>query len=208
MKYSTVLLLLGVVAYAEASKITQMKRSHVKQRDMESDDDEDDEDSLVQLGWTEPWGPGEDGIIDALTPPLQACQERLWNDPRELGWQIDMFSRTCDRKYYENGVQIAQEIQSEIPKINSWELLDKAFEFSRIRRYDIVNDNMDMLEHFQDNLNMNRSNLVNVENFIRVCKTVNRNFSEKFHDGEFDSPALHDPRQEALEKHNEKFEKK
>jgi len=67
---------------------------------------------------------------------------------------------------------------------------------------------MDMLEHFQDNLNMNRSNLVNVENFIRVCKTVNKNFSDKYKDDEFDNPALHDPRQEALEKYNEKFEEK
>jgi hypothetical protein len=52
---------------------------------------------------------------------------------------------------------------------------------------------------------MNRSNLVNVENFTRVCQTVSKNFSEKFHDDEFDSPALHDPRQEALEEYNKKF---
>jgi hypothetical protein len=116
-----------------------------------------------------------------------------------------MFSRTCERKYYDNSVKIAKEIKSELPRSNAWELLDKAFEFSRIRRYDFVNENMDMLEHFQDNLNMNRSNLVNVENFIRVCKTVNNNFAAKFHDDEFDNPAKHDPRQEALVKYNEKI---
>lgn len=116
---------------------------------------------------------------------------------------MDMFSRTCDRKYYDNSVKIADKIKSELPKVNSWELLDASFAFSRIRRYDFVNDNMDMLEHFQDNLNMNRANLVNVENFIRVCRTVNKNFAEKFHDGEFDSPSAHDPRQEALDKYNE-----
>jgi hypothetical protein len=175
MKYTTIMLL----GAASATKITQK--------------------------WTEPWGPGEDGIIDALTPPLEACRERLWEDPRELGWQMDMFSRTCDRKYYDHAWEIAQKIKSDLPRVNAWELLDKSFAFSRIRRYDFVNDNMDMLEHFQDNLNMNRSNLVNVENFIRVCKTVNQNFSAKFHDGEFDNPAEHDPRQEALEKYNEKI---
>jgi len=90
---------------------------------------------------------------------------------------MDMFSRTCDRKYYDNSVHIAHEIKADLPKVNAWEHLDKAFAFSRIRRYDFVNDNMDMLEHFQDNLNMNKSNLVNVENFVRVCNTVNKNFS-------------------------------
>jgi hypothetical protein len=199
MKYTTLLLVLGLAA---ASKVTQKNQKHVQN---DGDDEDDDDESLVQLGWTEPWGPGEDGIIDALTPPLEQCKERLWEDPRELSWQMDMFSRTCDRKYYDNSWEIAQKINADLPRVNAWELMDKAFEFSRIRRYDFVNDNMDMLEHFQDNLNMNRSNLVNVENFIRVCKTVNGNFVAKFHDGEFDDPASHDPRKEALEKYNEKI---
>lgn len=116
-----------------------------------------------------------------------------------------MFSRTCDRKYYDNAVKISQAINQEVPKVNSWELLDASFAFSRIRRYDFVEENMNMLEHFQDNLNMNRSNLVNVENFIRVCQTVNKNFSNKYHNEEFDNPALHDPRQESLEEYNEKI---
>lgn len=215
MKNTAILLLLGVISVTEASKIksVSIRRSPVKDvtfvnQDEESGEDEgddDDEDSLVQLGWTEPWGPGEDGIIDALTPPLEQCKERLWEDPRELMWQMDMFSRTCEKKYYDNSVKIAKAIKSELPKVNAWELLDKSFSFSRVRRYDFVNENMDMLEHFQDNLNMNRSNLVNVENFIRVCKTVNKNFSEKYHEGEFDNPALHDPRQEALEEYNKKI---
>jgi len=212
MKSTTLLLLLGVISVAEASKIkTVIKRkspvedvTFVNRGEEEEESADDDEDSLVQLGWTEPWGPGEDGIIDALTPPLEQCQERLWADPRELMWQFDMFSRTCEKKYYDNSVKIAGEIKSELPKVNSWELLDAAFSFSRIRRYDFVQENMDMLEHFQDNLNMNRSNLVNVENFIRVCKTVNNNFAAKYHEGEYDSPSEHDPRKEALEEYNKK----
>jgi hypothetical protein len=218
MKYTTVLCLLGAVSVAEASKITSVssRRTPVKgvtfveTRDGSDEDSDDDEKSLVQLQWTEPWGPGEDGIVDALTEPLTTCAERLWVDPRELSWQMDMFSRTCDRKYYDNSTKIQEETIKagraiDLPKVNSWELLDKAFDFSRIRRYNFVNDNMDMLEHFQDNLNMNRSNLVNVENFIRVCKTVNKNFTDKYHNDEFDSPAVHDPRQEALEKYNKEI---
>lgn len=208
MKYTTLLMVLGAMSVVEASKIqsaVSKKRTPVKDVTFvnDSDSDSDDDDALVQLGWTDEWGPGEDGIIDALTPPVGECTERLWADPRELKWQMEMFSRTCDRKYYESAVKIASQINNDLPKVNTWELLDKSFAFDRIRRYDFVNENMDMLEHFQDNLNMNRSNLVNVENFIRVCKTVNKNFSVKYHDGEFDNPAVHDPRQEALDKYNE-----
>jgi hypothetical protein len=173
MKYTTFLCLIGAVSLAQANKmesavarrtpvkdVTFLEESSSSSSDSSkssgsssSDSDSDKkkakkEKSLVQLQWTEPWGPGEDGIIDALTPPLAACKERLWEDPRELSWQMDMFSRTCDRKYYDNSVFIAKEIEADLPKVNAWELMDKAFEFSRIRRYDFVNDNMDMLEHF------------------------------------------------------------
>lgn len=40
----------------------------------------------VKVTWTEKYGPGDDGIIDALTPPIEKCDERLWADPRELSW--------------------------------------------------------------------------------------------------------------------------
>jgi len=38
--------------------------------------------------------------------------------------------------------------------------------------------------------------LVNVDNFIRVGKTVVANFNGKYKDGEFGDPALYDPREE------------
>jgi hypothetical protein len=53
---------------------------------------------------------------------------------------------------------------------------------------------MDMLEHFQDNLNTNVSNVINQENFIRTAKTVVANFGAKYHDGEWANPANFDPR--------------
>jgi hypothetical protein len=48
---------------------------------------------------------------------------------------------------------------------------------------------MDMLEHFEDNLNTNISNSINVANFIKVGKTVVANLSAKYQDGEFVDPA-------------------
>ena len=53
---------------------------------------------------------------------------------------------------------------------------------------------MDMLEHFEDNLNTNISNSINVANFIKVGKTVVANLSAKYADGEFIDPASVDPR--------------
>jgi hypothetical protein len=32
--------------------------------------------------------------------------------------------------------------------VHTWELYDKAFAFPRVRRYQMVQENMDMLEHF------------------------------------------------------------
>lgn len=34
-------------------------------------------------------------------------------------------------------------------------------------------------------------------NFLRVANTVRKNLNEKYHDGEFDDPGNHDPREEA-----------
>jgi len=116
-----------------------------------------------------------------------------------------MFSRTFDEQYWYNAMKIASELKvKEMPKIHAWELMDKAFSFIRVRRYEMVQQNMDMLEHFQDNLNMNKTNERNMKNFARVGRTVLANFRAKYHDGEFDAPADHDPRQEALDKYNKK----
>ena len=94
--------------------------------------------SAVKVTWTDPWGPGDDGIIDALTPPAKDCDERLWKDPRELAWQMDMFSRTCNKNYYNNAAWIAKEMKVDLPRVNAWELMDKAFSFQRVRRYDFT----------------------------------------------------------------------
>ena len=138
---------------------------------------------------------GDDGIIDALTPQKGHCEERLWINPDEMEWQMDQFSRKFDIKNYNNAMKIADELKIKPPQVKSWELMNGAFSFSRVRRYEEVQQNMDMLEHFQDNLNTNISNQQNVQNFIRVGKTVQSNLNAKYHDGEFADPANTDPRE-------------
>ena len=68
-------------------------------------------------------------------------------------------------------------------QVHTWELLDKAFAFPRIRHYEDVENNLDLLQHFQDNFNTNQSNEANLENFLRVANTVKANFAAKYTDG-------------------------
>jgi hypothetical protein len=118
----------------------------------------------------------------------------------ELEYQMEMFSRTFDPRHWTNVQNIYGALKKkgtkDLPKlaVKTWELYDKSFSFPRIRRYNFVMENMDMLEHFQDNLNMNISNQVNMENFLRVANTVKTNLATKYHDGEFIDPAGFDPK--------------
>ena len=185
MKYTAAaLLFLGVVSTANAwERPTQLAQLHAHQTSMnavsESDSDSDDE-NLVQLN--------------------EPC-EYLDETQDELDYQMDMFSRTLDPRHWTNVLNIAKAMGKanggKAPRlsVHTWELMDKSFAFPRVRRYNFVQENMDMLEHFQDNLNTNISNLQNVDNFIRVGKTVQKNFNHKYHDGEFADPAKTDPRE-------------
>jgi hypothetical protein len=49
---------------------------------------------------------------------------------------------------------------------------------------------MDMLEHFQDNVNTNISNSVNMANILKVANTVKKNLNTKYHNCEFADPAV------------------
>jgi len=120
----------------------------------------------------------------------------------ELEYQMEMFSRTLDPRHWTNVQNIFGALKKKgtknLPKlqVKTWDLFDKAFSFPRIRRYNFVCENMDMLEHFQDNLNTNISNTIHMENFLRVANTVRTNLLTKYRDGEFVDPATFDPKAE------------
>jgi hypothetical protein len=198
MKYSVVVMpLLGLCSASEARRtdlvqiIEAQGMTAAAASDSESSDSESDEEN-VQLGWNLK---GDQGIIDALTPQKGNCEERLWLSADEMAWQMDQFSRKFDKTNYNNAAEIADELGLKLPKVHTYELIDKAFSFPRVRRYEDVQENMTMLEHFQDNLNTNISNQVNVDRFIRVGKAVVASLNEKYHNGEFADPANTDPRE-------------
>ena len=61
---------------------------------------------------------------------------------------MDQFSRKFNKKNYDNAVEISGKIGKKLPAVKTWELLDKSFSFPRIRRFDDVMENMDLVEHF------------------------------------------------------------
>lgn len=143
--------------------------------DDDTDSDDEEEDELVQL--------------EGPCVYLDETEE-------ELNYQVDMYSRNLNPKHWTNALNIAKAIGQDPAKlkVHTWELYNKAFSFPRVRRYNFVNDNMDMLEHFQDNLNLNISNNRNMENYQRVAQQVQSNLNTKYHNGEFHDPALCDPK--------------
>ena len=148
--------------------------------------------------------PGDQGIIDALTD--NKCNERLWLSRDEMEYQMDEFSRHFDIDNLNNALEIAGKIGATPPKVHSWELNDKSFAFPRIRNYDYVQNNMDILEHFQDNLNTNISNKVNQERFIETGWKVIDNFLSKYgYDESYDAPFKHNIRDKDDSQYNGKW---
>ena len=141
------------------------------------------------------------GVASAVKSALEDPCVYLDETQAELDYQVDMFSRTLDPRHWTNVNNIAKAMKDagKKPKIyvHTWELYDKSFSFPRVRRYAMVQENMDMLEHFQDNLNQNLSNNQHMSNFLRVANTVRGNLNTKYHDGEFDDPGSHDPKNDA-----------
>ena len=81
MKYIA-LLLLGVVSATQhqsssLAHLSSTQKTHAM--NSESDESSDDDNEMVQIK-------GDDGIIDALTPPKGQCEERLWINEDELQW--------------------------------------------------------------------------------------------------------------------------
>ena len=83
-----------------------------------------------------------------------------------------------------------------MPLINSWEMYDRAFTFQRVRKYQFVIEQLNRLEQFEDNANLNLSNQEAITNFVNAAKSVQAALKAK-HGEFFKDPATVDPRVEA-----------
>lgn len=130
----------------------------------------------------------------------EPCEEALEVSEAELAIQLDYLSRRCEMVYYDNAMKIYGELkkQGKDPKmaVNTWELYDQAFPFVRVRKYDLVMQHMDEIQHFQDNLNQNFTNGKHIRDFLTVCNEARTALNEKYDDGEFQDPANYDPQED------------
>ena len=142
---------------------------------------------------------GQSHTIDAFSDNT-TCEEALNYTQSGLEEQLEYWSRNLSVEYYENAKKIWQNLTDNVKDYNgklitkTYELYDKAFDFARVRRYQDVVENLDMLEHFEDNLNLNPLNSQALANFLRVATTVRKNLNAKYGDqGGFNDPANTDP---------------
>ena len=131
----------------------------------------------------------------------KACPDPMEISVEEMNIRMDFFSRTFDKKWYNDSMKIWDELKKKGykgkgPHVTTWDLYNNAFSFQRVRRYGFVVEGMNTIEQFEDNLNMNLSNSKLLNQFIQHAKEVQKAFNTKYHDGEFTDPATVDPTDE------------
>ena len=77
---------------------------------------------------------------------------------------------------------IAKTLGVKPPRVHTFRILDGAFTWPRVRRYESVQVTLEAIEHFEDNLNLNITNQRLVKNFIRVGKAVVKELAEQYGD--------------------------
>ena len=145
--------------------------------------------------------PNQSWTRDALSNGT--CEEQLNYTEEEMTKYMEYFSRKLEPDLFDKAMKIYENLTWRNPNyqgkllVHTYELYDKAFRFPRVRHYEYAKENLDMLEHFEDNLNLNISNKKHLANFLRVATTVRKNFQDKYGgDGGFEDPADTDPYEE------------
>ena len=116
-------------------------------------------------------------------PPLELTQE-------ELNFQLGEFSRNFKMENWDNGIKIKKALEEKGKKpsfaVTTKELYDKSFSFPKVRNYDYAVENMNELEHYEDNLNTNIMNSLALKRFVEVAKKVRANLNDKYDIGFID----------------------
>ena len=121
---------------------------------------------------------------------VQTCPEPLEISEDSLHYQLGEFSRNFEKVNWDNAMEIKKGLNKAgvNPKfaVTTKELYDKSFSFPKVRNYDYAVENMNELEHYEDNLNSNLSNNLALERFTAVAKRVRANLNDKYDIGFID----------------------
>ena len=112
------------------------------------------------------------------------CPKPLEITEEELSYQLGEFSRNFQMENWKNAMHIKDKLNKKgvNPKyaVTTKELYDKSFSFPKVRNYDYAVQQMNELEHYEDNLNSNLSNSLALERFVNVAKKVRANLNDKY----------------------------
>lgn len=118
------------------------------------------------------------------------CPPPLENTQEELNYQLGEFSRNFRMENWDNAVKIKNHLEKGGKKakfaVTTKELYDKSFSFPKVRNYDYAVENMNELEHYEDNLNTNNMNSLALKRFVEVAKKVRANLNDKYDIGFID----------------------
>ena len=121
---------------------------------------------------------------------MDPCPEPLDIDEDELHYQLGEFSRNFNMENWNNAIKIRDELakQGKPVKIavTTKELYDHSFSFPKVRNYDYAVEQMNELEHYEDNLNQNIDNSLALARFVEVAKKVRANLNDKYDIGFID----------------------
>ena len=114
----------------------------------------------------------------------QTCPEPLEITEDNMHYQLGEFSRNFQMDNWNNAMTIKGKLNKGgvFPKfaVTTKELYDKSFSFPKVRNYDYAVQQMNELEHYEDNLNSNLSNGLALERFVNVAKKVRANLNDKY----------------------------
>ena len=120
----------------------------------------------------------------------EECPEPLEISEEEMQYQLGEFSRNFKEENWKNAMEIKKELNEKgiFPRyaVTTKELYDKSFSFPKVRNYDYAVQQMNELEHYEDNLNNNISNKYHLDKFLEVAKKVRKNLNDKYDIGFID----------------------
>lgn len=125
-----------------------------------------------------------------LNTATATCPEPLEITEDNMHYQLGEFSRNFQMDSWNNAMTIKGKLNKGgvFPKfaVTTKELYDKSFSFPKVRNYDYAVEQMNELEHYEDNLNQNLSNGLALTRFVEVAKKVRANLNDKYDIGFID----------------------
>ena len=132
----------------------------------------------------------QEKLYELMPLTTAECPKPLEISEDEMHYQLGEFSRNFQMESWNNAMHIKDKLNKKgvFPKfaVTTKELYDKSFSFPKVRNYDYAVQNMNELEHYEDNLNANLSNALALKRFIDVAKKVRANLNDKYDIGFID----------------------